>query len=249
VNIINKTYNTSAIAKIIGIHPNTVRLYEKWGFITAPIRKENGYRIFTNLHIYQFMLARSALQIEVLQNGLRKKVITIIKTVAGNEYDLAQNLINDYIKQIDIEISNTYEAIDIVKELNSRTFIQNNIFLKRKDAALILGISTDTLRNWEMNGLLKVKRKSNGYRVYTNEDINKLKIIRTLRCANFSFSEILNMTNKLEENKNIDIANIFDPQYKDTDIITTCNRLVLALHTCKENAKYMNEMIEKIKIY
>lgn len=26
-----KTYRTAEIAKIIGIHPNTVRLYEKWG--------------------------------------------------------------------------------------------------------------------------------------------------------------------------------------------------------------------------
>ena len=32
----------------------------------------------------------------------------------------------------------------------------------------------DSLRNWEMNGLLTVKRKQNGYRVYTNENIQRL---------------------------------------------------------------------------
>ncbi|WP_334308079.1 hypothetical protein [Aminipila sp.] len=28
----------------------------------------------------------------------------------------------------------------------------------------------DTLRNWELNGLIAVKRKQNRYRVYTAED-------------------------------------------------------------------------------
>lgn len=66
-------YRTAEIAAIIGIHPNTVRLYEEWGLISKPERKENGYRIFNDLHIQQIQLARTAFQIEVLQSGLRKK--------------------------------------------------------------------------------------------------------------------------------------------------------------------------------
>ena len=38
------TYSTSKIAKIAGLHPNTVRMYEKWGLIQTPERKKNGYR-------------------------------------------------------------------------------------------------------------------------------------------------------------------------------------------------------------
>ena len=34
------TYSTSDVAKLIGIHPNTVRLYEDLGLITRPERKE-----------------------------------------------------------------------------------------------------------------------------------------------------------------------------------------------------------------
>ena len=45
------TYSTSQTAEIIGIHPNTVRLYEELGLITPPERKPNGYRIFTDLHL------------------------------------------------------------------------------------------------------------------------------------------------------------------------------------------------------
>lgn len=38
------TYKTIDIARIIGIHVNTVRLYEKCGLIPKPERLGNGYR-------------------------------------------------------------------------------------------------------------------------------------------------------------------------------------------------------------
>lgn len=69
------TYKTIDIARIIGIHVNTVRLYEKCGLIPKPERLGNGYWVFTDLHIEQFRLARAALQVEVLQNGLRKRAV------------------------------------------------------------------------------------------------------------------------------------------------------------------------------
>lgn len=62
-----KTYKTSEVAAAIGIHPNTVRLYEEWGLIPRPRRKENGYRVFTDFHIRQIQLARTAFQIEICQ--------------------------------------------------------------------------------------------------------------------------------------------------------------------------------------
>lgn len=69
------TYKTAEIAAIIGIHPNTVRLYEELQLIPKPERESNGCRVFTDFHIEQFRLARLAFQIEVLQNGLLKKMI------------------------------------------------------------------------------------------------------------------------------------------------------------------------------
>ena len=75
-------YKTAEVAAIIGIHPNTVRLYEELELIPKPGGSPNGYRIFTDVHIEQFRLARLAFQIEVLQNGLRKKIIQMVKVSA-----------------------------------------------------------------------------------------------------------------------------------------------------------------------
>ena len=56
-----ENYSTSDVANIIGIHPNTVRLYEELKLITTPERKANGYRVFTKIHIQQFQIARITL--------------------------------------------------------------------------------------------------------------------------------------------------------------------------------------------
>ncbi|MFB1051247.1 MerR family DNA-binding transcriptional regulator [Paraliobacillus sp. JSM ZJ581] len=75
------TYQTIEVARIIGIDPNTVRLYEQVKLIPVAERQANGYRIFTDFHIEQFRLARAALKVDILQNGLKKKAKNIIKAL------------------------------------------------------------------------------------------------------------------------------------------------------------------------
>ena len=178
------TYTTTEVAKIIGIHPNTVRMYEEWGLIPLAERKSNGYRIFTDFHIEQLRLARIAFQIEVLQNGLRKKVVETIKLSAKRDFDKAIMFAEEYRNQIQREKRNAEESIGIAKQILSGKSVEQTLFLKRKEVSDYLDISMDTLRNWERNGLLQVKRRQNGYCAYTSDDIERIKMIRTLRLAN-----------------------------------------------------------------
>ena len=238
------TYRTSEIARIIGIHPNTVRLYEKLELIPKPERLPNGYRVFTDFHVEQFRLARLAFQIEVLQNGLRKKIVLMIKTAAAKDFDTALSLTQEYIRQIRQERANAEETISIVKQLLSGPTGKSTKFLKRKEASDYLDISIDTLRNWEMNGLLTVKRKQNGYRVYTDEDIKRLKIIRSLRCANYSLEAILRMLQQISENPDADIREALNTPKADAEIITVCDKLIASLSAAEDNAI---EIIDRLK--
>lgn len=240
------TYKTTEIAKIIGIHPNTVRMYEKLELIPEVDREENGYRIFTDFHIDQFKLARAALQVEILQNGLRKKAVNIIKTSAKKDFIKAICMTEEYLLQIQKEKFNAEEAIEIVKSLLSKNEKINSVALKRKEVSKHLNISMDTLRNWELNGLLDIKRKQNGYRVYTDEDIIRLKIIRSLRCANYSLSAILRMLNALSENPNVDIKNVIDVPKDDDDIITACDKLITSLNSAEKNAQYILSLLKEM---
>ena len=95
-----RTYTTSRIASAVGIHPNTVRLYERIGFITAPERLANGYRVFTDLHLLQVRLVRAALNVELVQNGLRREVLAIVETMASQRYDEAISLARQRIEDV-----------------------------------------------------------------------------------------------------------------------------------------------------
>ena len=244
---IDKTYKTSEVAKLIGIHSNTVRMYEDLGLISKPSRKDNGYRVFTDLHIYQLKLARKALEVEILQNGLRKKAIAIVKTLAKQDFDRAIVLTKQYIESIKQEIHNANEAVDIADRLINRLKYEKDFNLKRKEVSELLGLSMDTLRNWEMNGLVSIKRKENGYRIYTYEDIQRLKVIRSLRCGNYSLSAILRMLNKLSEYHKADINEVLNSPNENEDIISVCDKLISSLNLAKKNAEEILEMLYEMK--
>ena len=247
VRSIDKTYKTSEVAKLIEIHPNTVRMYEDLGLISKPSRKENGYRVFTDLHIDQLKLARKAFEVEVLQNGLRKKAIAIVKMSAKQDFDEAIVLTKEYIKSIKKEIDNANEAVDIAGKLMNRLNYEKDFNLKRKEASELLGISMDTLRNWEMNGLVNIKRKQNGYRIYTYEDIQRLKVIRSLKCGNYSLSAILRMLNKLSEHNEADINEVLNSPNENEDIISVCDKLIISLNLAIQNAEEILEMLYEMK--
>ena len=241
------TYTTSQVAKIIGIHPNTVRMYEEWGLIPLAERKPNGYRIFTDFHIQQLRLARTAFQIEVLQNGLRKKAVDTVKFSAKGNFDKALMFAEEYLSQIQREKINAEESIRIVQQVLSGKSAKHTLLLKRKEVSEYLDISMDTLRNWERNGLLQVKRKENGYRAYTSDDIERLKVIRTLRLANYSLEAILRMLNALEQDPQINISQVLNTPQADADIISVCDKLIVSLQDAEKNAKKMINMILDMK--
>lgn len=242
------TYRTAQVAAIVGVHPNTVRLYEELALIPKPERRPNGYRIYTDFHIQQFKLARLAFQVEVLQNGLRKKIVRMVKSSASGDFDTALALTQEYLIQLRQERRNAEEAIEIVNRILSGQTQENTHFLKRSEVSAYLDISMDTLRNWEMNGLLTVRRRQNGYRVYTDQDIKRLKIIRSLRCANYSLEAILRMLQQLSENPEVDIKKVLDTPKDDTDIIAVCDKLITSLSAAERNARLLIEKLQAMKI-
>lgn len=241
------TYKTNEVAKIIGIHVNTVRLYEQCGLIPKPKRLSNGYRVFTGLHIEQFCLARAALRVEVLQNGLRKQAVDIVKTAAMGDYEDARDKACRYLRQIDLEKQRAEEAILIAGQ-NLRSSHQSaESGLTRKETADLLEISIDTLRSWELNGLLTVTRRNNRYRIYFPEDIQRLKIIRSLRCANYSLASILRMLLALDANPSADIREKIDTPAPDEDVITACDKLLTSLTDARNNMDFVLSQIGKME--
>ena len=243
-----RTYKTSEIADIIGLHPNTVRLYEEWKFIPKPERKANGYRVYTDVHLEQMRFARIALKGEVMQNGIRKRAVNIIRTSAAGCYEAAIEMTKEYIEKIAEEKNRAEEAIEIVSNMLSESDrAEEPLQLTRKQTADYLKLTIDTLRNWEMNGLLTIKRKDNGYRVYNRDDIRRLKIISSLRCANYSLTAILRMLNDLSASSHFDIKSSINIPKETEYIISVCDRLLTSLENLEQDAKQMMLQLEYMK--
>lgn len=240
------TYTTARVAAMIGIHPNTVRLYEAWGLIPKPERLANGYRVFTDYHVAVLRLARTAFQIEMLQNGLRRRMVEMVKTAASGDISTAILQTAAYRQQVRQEKQNAREAVRLVQEqLAGRTAAP--VKLKRRETAAALHLTVDTLRNWEMNGLLTVKRAENGYRIYTEEDIQRLKIIRSLRCANYSLEAIRRMLSALSRHPDVPLETVLNTPRETDDVVTACDRLILSLEEAERNAESMLEQLHTIQ--
>ena len=109
-------------------------------------------------------------------------------------------------------------------------------------------IHPNTVRFYEeIEFLPKIPRKENGYRVYNDDDIKKLKIISSLRCANYSLSAILRLLKQLDENKKINIQEVLNTPQKNEDIVSVCDKLLFSLKNAKSDCIKMMKQIEKMK--
>lgn len=184
-----------------------------------------------------------------MQAGLRKKIINAVKLSASYMFDEAIDLLNEYIQVANQEILHAREAANLSKELFKESSKARKLY-KRNQAAKELGLTIDTIRNWEMNGLITVRRKENGYRIYDENDMKCLRIIRSLRCANYSLSAILRMMIKLKSNQKDagDIYDILNTPDEGDSIVSACDKLAVSLQNAIENASVAKEIIYEIKI-
>jgi DNA-binding transcriptional MerR regulator len=243
-----KYYKTSEIAKAADVHPNTVRLYEALGLLQPVQRGNNNYRLYTLSHMEQMRLARIALKSACVEGNIRKRAISIIKTAAKGNLKLALEEAYGYLAHIKNEQSKADEALVILQKwLNKKNEPGvADVFLRRGDTSMLLGISIDALRNWERNGLLDVPRNSkNGYRMYGHKEVDRAKVIRTLRMANYSMMAILRMLKSVDtQNREHEILKIISTPQPDEDMVYATDRWILTLLETEKNAK---ELIMQIK--
>jgi DNA-binding transcriptional MerR regulator len=242
-----KYYRTSEIARTVGVHPNTVRLYEAIGLLQPVPRARNGYRRYSPAHLEQMRLITIALRAGFVESSIRKKAVSIIKTSAGGNAEGALEEAHLYLSHIQDERMKADEALQILRNwINKKDSPDNaQIFTGRRHAAGLVGITTDALRNWERNGLLDVPCNSrNGYRIYGQKEIERAKVIRTLRAANFTIMAILKMLkaidDKIAESEIIDIVSTLKP---DEDMTYATDRWI---HTLAETEKNAEELIQQL---
>jgi DNA-binding transcriptional MerR regulator/energy-coupling factor transporter ATP-binding protein EcfA2 len=179
---------------------------------------------------------------------VRQEVFEIVKTSAVDDFEGAYLGTQKYLEHLKEEKAGAEEAIRITLDIikNSNTLDENTIFKGRIETAGMLGITIDVLRDWERNGLIKVPRNSNRYRKYGLKELNRLKIIRTLRNAHYSMMSILRMLNQLDYGE-INIREVIDTPSEEEDIVCAADRYITALSMAEKDVLEMLNILDAMQ--
>lgn len=255
-----KYFKTSDIAKEVGIHPNTVRLYEEWGLLEKIPRSPAGYRLYTQTHLEQVKLVRLALKCTFFGREIKHMAYHTIKASASGSFKEAleaaislRNMIEiecrqaeaaeQYLEQWAVNtIHGESTAQDVTSKLNDAKAQANTDISSSKapcgtigmaEAAKLLNVTTDMLRNWERNNLIQIHRNPvNGYRMYGPDELNRLRVIRVLRRSNYSNMSILRAMLKLESGSSEGLREALDSPELDEERGYLCftDNLLSTLH-------------------
>src|SRR5690349_7198370 len=181
-----RVLRTSDIAKAVGAHHNTVRLYEEKGYLSPVPRSRGGYRLFSEAHLDQMRLARTILMWPF--PGGKGLVLDLVRKCAAGDLGGALELAYVYLARVRAERAHAEAAVAFLEQwAQGQTVEAGSGALSIGQAAQRLGVSVDKLRNWERNGLLDVPRNpENGYRRYGPTEIGRARVIRMLLQSGYS---------------------------------------------------------------
>lgn len=239
--------STSKIARAVGCHPNTVRLYEKWGFLPQIPRSLTGYRLYTQEHQDQMQLAWLAFNAPFPGRKLRISAARLVRMAASGDLGGALEAAYLHLALVQAELAQSESAAAMLEHWAQGAPTETSSQQLRIGAtSALLNLTADTLRNWESNGLLRVPREpETGYRRYGKEQIARLRVIRMLRSAGYSILAILRMLLKLDRGEASDLRLALDTPPADDEIQSAADRWVSTLKDHEERARRMIAMIEK----
>lgn len=247
----NPHLSTSQIAKAVGVHPNTVRLYEKWGFLPPVLRSPKGYRRFTKAHLDQMRLARTAFQSSYPGKKIRKSIVNLVHLSASGNLGEALEMAYKHLALVRSEQALAEAAVELLERwADGLAADATGKLLQTKEAAELLGTTIDALRNWERNNLIRVPRNpANGYRLYGPAEIARLRVIRMLSHAGYSMMAILRMLTSLDQEKGGDLRSLLDTPRPDEEVFTAFDRWLTSLKNEENRAleiiRQLETMIQK----
>ena len=190
---------TTDLARELGVHVNTIRLYEEWGYLPPIPRGTNGYRLYTLSHLEQARLTYIAARWPYLVND-KDLLRDLVKSAANDDLGMAMELAYQYLAHVRVERTLAEAAVEYLERWAAGHLLDSSRQkMHIQQAAQHLNVTVDMLRNWERNGLISVPRDpANGYRLYGSAEFGRLRVIRTLVQAGYSLMAVLQMMRQFD---------------------------------------------------
>ncbi len=239
---------TSDLARTVGVHPNTVRRYAERGILPPVERSPSGYRRFTQRHLDCLRLAHLIYNGQYPGRAIYQSGVRIVQMAAGGDLGGALELAYGHLALVKSE----RDQADVAAHLLERWAFGAPVDATRRSlrigqAANLLGVSIDVLRNWDRNGLIDVPRDpANGYRRYGAAEISRLRVIRMLSRAGYSLSAILRMLTRLDSGETIDLRAALDTPRPDESAFMASDRWISTLVEEEKRAHAIIALVEEI---
>ncbi len=237
---------TSDLARAVGVHVNTVRLYEHWGLIPPARRTPAGYRQFTQSHLDCMRLARMVYAGDYPGRSIRRSAVRIINKAVSGDLGGALELAYQQKALVAAEYAQAEAAVALLERwAGGAAADATSGVLSIRQAARLLGVSIDILRNWDRNGLIDVPRNPNNhYREYGPAEIGRLRVIRMLSRAGYSSMAILRMLKQLDAGQREGLRILLDTPLPDEDVYTAADHW---LSTLEDQSKRVEEIIRHLE--
>jgi DNA-binding transcriptional MerR regulator len=245
-----KIYRTGEVARAAGVHPNTVRIYEQWGFLPPVRRDPNGYRAYSPFHLEQMRLARLALHGGWPGGRIRKSALALVRCSAAGKPGQAVRLAENHILLIMAEREQAEAAARYLerwvrgKAAGCRAVPPRNILA----AARTVDSTPEAIRNWERNGLLTVPRNpKNGYREYGEPEIGRLRVIRLLLRSGYSTMAVLRAMRHLDAGGGKKLRRVLDTPDPEDDVLWAADRWLSTLAEHEARARKILAQLKRMK--
>jgi DNA-binding transcriptional MerR regulator len=218
------------------------------GFLPPVRRSPAGYRRFTEYHLDCLRLTKLVFSSQYPGKAIYQSGLRIIQTTASGDLGGALELAYRHLALVQSERAQADVAANLLERWARGTPADATAqFLSIGQAARLLGVSIDILRNWDRNGLITVPRNpSNGYRRYGAVEISRLRVIRMLSRAGYSLSAILRMLIQLDRGETSDLRQALDTPRPDEDAFLASDRWISTLVDQEQRAHRIIALIEEM---
>lgn len=186
-NRINSTYRIGELSQLTGVKAGTIRFYEKCGFVGPVERTSNNYRLYRRQHIYQIRVCRLVFG-GFVNRRLRRESWKVLDASARWDLTAYGEAAANYLRAVEEDIVGTRKAIAICMEQMSQV-TEEEKRCSKKQAAAMVGVTPEAIRNWERNGLLG-QQEPYQKRFYGPALLNRMYVIRLLLDTGYSMMAI-----------------------------------------------------------
>ncbi len=262
---IRKKFRIGELSQITGVKSGTIRFYEKCGFLAPAQRLPNGYRIFDERHIYQVRICRLVFG-GFVNKRLRKISMELIWAAGKWDLEAYEKAAEDYLQAVQKDIGGTKKAVAVVlgktgalkpedgagrmHHFDGQTDKPEDCSVKdtcsKKQAAALVGVTPEAIRNWERNGLLG-QTPPYQKRFYSPWVIERMYVIRLLLDNGYSMMAVKSFFAKFDEGDGqAAVSVLMNPGESETLIYRADRYMETLLHT-EEKAKQLCGLLEEMR--